>query len=394
MKNAVSKIRSIVTFLLSNFIRIAFTHFRTQHVVVFESFDRRYNDSPKAVSEALHEITPDARIVWIVRNTKSPDIPLYATAIKYNSIKHFFYQSTGRVYVDNYVGKFTCIIDKKNTFLRKLKRNDQFNISIWHGTPIKQLALYNNNCDVFSTSDLFITGSNYNTRAVLGSFGLNVPTLNVGLPRNDILFDLSSSKKQEIRRRIGIPIEKKYVLFAPTFRDNAQLSSVNLLNELNVPLLLEALSKRFGGEWVLAFRVHPKMCDAIRSMKNILYDNINVFDGNIENDMVNYLTTCNALVSDYSGSLFDIALIDTPSFIYCEDIERYKNDRGLLFDIEKMPQSVARNLSELINNILKFDSRIYNEKRKLFLTSIGSYEKGNASFEVAKIIDEKLNMHK
>lgn len=381
--------RMLSTFF-SDIFQIICNQSRINNVVVFESFNRKYTDSPKAISEAFHKEYPNVQIIWVVRNVHSSDIPPYSKAIKYNSLKHLYYQATAKIYVDNYVGKYTYKITKRNSFLRRLKREGQYNISIWHGTPLKRLANYNAEDEVFSTSDLFVSGSDYNTRAVLGSFKLNIQTLNVGLPRNDILFNLTFDKKRDIRKKLGIPLDKKFVLFAPTFRDNAKLSSVNLLQTINIPLILDAFSKRFGEEWVMAFRVHPKMADSIIALKDNLYDNVQVFDGNIENDMGNYLATCDALISDYSGSLFDIALIDTPSFIFCEDVEKYKNDRGLIFDLDQMPQSVARNTAELVNNILFFDLKRYSEKRKCFLSAIGDHESGNASNSVAKIIAEKL----
>lgn len=385
-----SKIKTIST-LVAYILQIIFTHFHIQNVVVFESFNRRYDDSPKAVSEALHSKSPDSLIIWIVRDTNSRDIPSYVKTIRFNSIKHLYYKATAKVYVDNYVGKCTYRITKQNAFLRKVKREGQFNISIWHGTPLKKLSNYNENDTVFSTSDLFISGSDYNTRAVLGSFRLKTPTLCVGLPRNDILFNFPLEKKAEIRKRLGIPIDKKYVLFAPTFRADSKLSSVNLLKMIDVPLLLNAFSKRFGGDWVLAFRVHPRIVAEIVGIKKDLFDNIRVFDGNLENDMSYYLVTCDALISDYSGSLFDIALTDTPSFIFCKDINDYSRDRGFIFPVKDMPQSTSQNLNELVNNVLSFNSIDYRERNKKFLNQIGNAETGCASESVAKLIIEKIS---
>jgi len=359
--------------------------------VVFEGFNRTYIDSPKYVSEMIHMMDSTITIVWALNDIHEKDIPEYVKKVRYRSLKHLRLMSSCQVYVDNYVGKITLSGIRMSKILKRLDRDDQLNVSIWHGTPCK--VINKQNIDgVFCTSDLFVSGSEYNTHAVLDSFGLRTATLEVGLPRNDKLLSVSRSEQENIKMKMHIPNDKRIALYAPTFREYQKSKSSKLELFLEPNTLIQTLKESFGGEWILVIRIHPSVVKNVDEESMKVFNNETVYYGNVCNDMTDYLITCDVLISDYSGSLFDIALTDKPSFIFAPDYAEYKNvERGLLFDLRQFPQSTALNEHDLIQNIRNYRQTEYNEKRLAFLDRIKNKETGRASKLVAQRIIDYIN---
>ena len=47
------------------------------------------------------------------------------------------------------------------------------------------------------------------------------PILEIGYPRNDVLFQKNNEKDiRELKEKLGLPLDKKIMLYAPTWRDN------------------------------------------------------------------------------------------------------------------------------------------------------------------------------
>ena len=49
-----------------------------KNLAVFSAFDSRsYNDNPRYISEALHELRPDAKIVWLFKDVEKTKVIQY-----------------------------------------------------------------------------------------------------------------------------------------------------------------------------------------------------------------------------------------------------------------------------------------------------------------------------
>ncbi len=67
-----------------------------------------------------------------------------------------------------------------------------------------------------------------------------------------------------------------------------------------------------------------------------------VINGNLHDDMAEYLAVADALITDYSGSVFDFALTGKPGFLYTPDKDHYINDeRGVYLELEQLPYDSA-----------------------------------------------------
>ena len=394
MKKLFTRINSLKNVALELF----FNHFPIKkNTVIFYSFNGQYNDNPKYISEKLHEIAPDVNIVWGMNKESLGDQPDYVKCIKINSLKFFYYSSTAAVYVDNYTGKHSF---RKNVPLKswhlKLKRKKQLNVSTWHGTPLKKIhsdilatEIVPEGC--FTTCDIFACGNEYFSEIVKRNLCDKINVSNVGTPRNDLLFNAKEDLIKEIKEKNGCSSDEKIVIYAPTFRDSIMDSGVTQLELLDVPKLLKAFSNKFGGKWKLVLRTHPGVFTKIKQHYSHLFEKGDVIDGNRFSDMAEYLAISDALITDYSGSLFDFCLTGRPAFLFAHDRKNYsERERGLYMDVSELPFAFADGADELISNIESYSEVESKTKITDFLCKIGNYETGNASADICEKILERL----
>lgn len=95
-------------------------------------------------------------------------------------------------------------------------------------------------------------------------------------------------------------------------------------------------------------------------------------------DIQDFMLAADAMISDYSSTMFDFALLRKPCFTYAVDKESY--DRGGYFPIEQLPFPVAENETQLQECIENFSSDNYLEKvNDCFSNLFGLEEDGNSS---------------
>lgn len=358
-----------------------------KNTVLFRSFNGQYNDNPKYVSEELHQRRPDVKIVWATGDSPPESFPDYVMTVPIDSSEYARYIARAEVVVDNYCGCRTNYLGSNNPVKRMVfrllsrKRRGQLCISTWHGTPLKRIALDEPQYRTakfargYFNSDLILSGSDLSGKAYRTAFAWRGEILDCGTPRNDILL---RGEPDVIKKRLGLPENKRVLLFAPTFRNDVFMSGIYQLRELDIPRLLSALSERFGGEWRFVFRSHNLVTRSVSAEG--VFDNGEIINGNASDDMAEYLLTADVLLTDYSSSMFDFMLTGRPIFLYAPDLEEYKNsERGFYLDIEETPPPLAKTAEDVLKNIKLFDKESYEKKVDDFLRKIGNKERGEAS---------------
>ena len=98
------------------------------------------------------------------------------------------------------------------------------------------------------------------------------------------------------------------------------------------------------------------------------------------------------LITDYSSTLFDFINLNKPVFLVTLDIEKYKNERGLVDDYFNLPFSNSHSNSEFINVIKNFNIDEYNKKIYLYVSNSKfiQYDDGFASKKVVDWLMLKL----
>lgn len=368
--------------------------------IYFYNIWGKYNDNVRYVYEYMKENYPMFTYIWELEDVENEKLlSENVIVVKKGGIKATYYKSVSRLIFDNgigYMSKCQNMTPVKRKIFRLYKRVGQENISMWHGTPIKKIfndiSFKENYKDCFTTSTNIIVGD-YHTKEILSksTFG-QVKVFTIGSPRNDLLFSKSIDLKSEIKKTLGIPEGKKIILYAPTFRTdydnntNILRSGCNQLEQMMPELLFEKLSKCFGGDWILVLRLHPSISKNVNLNRYIEKFGKNIYDGNKDFDMAEYLLISDILITDYSSSVFDFILTEKPCFLFCPDVDNYRNnERGFYFDIEHMGFPFAESFNDLIFNFENFNYNSYKESINELKGKLGICDNGKASEIISKI---------
>ena len=106
-------------------------------------------------------------------------------------------------------------------------------------------------------------------------------------------------------------------------------------------------------------------------------------------DMQELLCISDMLITDYSSSMFDFAMLHRPCLLYATDVDQY--DRGYYFDFAEMPFPLARNMQELESIVAEFDNELYEQRLDSFFEErVGFVEDGHAAEALAGWMRSKM----
>lgn len=358
--------------------------------VVFDNYmGSGFGCNGKYITLKLLRECPNLDIVWTVRDVHlhRKEFPKGVRLVEYLSDDAFYEYATAKIWVSN--------IHLVPYLFKGLRKKDgQYYIQTWHGSlGIKKIE---NDSDLIrraanwlvmaqlnsKMTDYWISNSQFETDVYHSAFWDPQNILEYGHPRNDILFSDSEKIKKKVRTRLNIPEEVKTILYVPTFRETADMEGF----ELDYNMLTDSLSERFGGQWKVIMRLHPKM--RVKASQIIPQE---VIDGSLYPDIQEMMVYTDAMITDYSSCIFDFILTNKPGFMFTIDADGYNTERGLYYSVYDTPFSVACNNDELRKNILEFDQKVYDRKVDDFLKEKGSIESGNASKQVAKLINTLID---
>ena len=205
-----------------------------------------------------------------------------------------------------------------------------------------------------------------------------------GLPRNDDLTTATPEEIQMLKAKLGVPQDKKVILYAPTFREFSKSLSGQTL--LSIPFHFDAWREKLGEEYVLIITAHyevAKLTDALPTDGFV----INAFKYPRINDL---LKVADILISDYSSVVFDYSILERPIFCYGYDYDNYLKERGLYTDLNLLfSHGVIRSEVELLNSIINMDYHKECEYTRARIKNkyIASY--GGAAEKAVEIIFSK-----
>ncbi|MCI5677299.1 MAG: CDP-glycerol glycerophosphotransferase family protein [Candidatus Faecisoma sp.] len=364
-------------------------------MIFFESFyGNSYSCSPKAIYEYVlnDERFKDYKFVWAFKNINKYTFDERTILVKSNSRKYYKYLSKSKYWVVNLL---------INTGVKKKK--NQVYVQCWHGTPLKKLRydiekdnVLNSISEVRKRNDLdaikfdyFISPSKFCTEKFTSAFNLKKLNnenifIEKGYPRNDYLFNYKKSDIKKIKKELNIPLNKKVILYAPTFRDNQ-------VNEngytYNVELDFNKLKNEFSKEYVILFRAHYFIANKFDFKK---YNNF-VYDVSKYEDINELYIISDILITDYSSVFFDFANLKKPILFYMYDYNNYKNNlRDFYIDLKELPGPILKKENTLIKEIKNIDnySKKYKEKYEKFNKKYNYLDDGNAT---KRVVEEIFN---
>ncbi len=166
----------------------------------------------------------------------------------------------------------------------------------------------------------------------------------LGIPRTDVLVrtDGREALMAAIRERYAIPLDRRVILYAPTFRGES-MTKARHPEDLDLGLMARSLR----ADHVLLLRLHPAV-RAQMTMDTSLADfAIDVSDYPEVNEL---MLVSDILVTDYSSVIFEFALLDRPMAFFAPDASAYDHERGFYFDYRAgVPGPVFETTGELVD---------------------------------------------
>lgn len=178
--------------------------------------------------------------------------------------------------------------------------------------------------------------------------------ISLGLPRTDIFLENDNNEKEKIYLKYNIDINKKLILYAPTFRGEG-------ITEFNFNLDLNMFIKNISKNYTVIIKLHPNNYINYEKIKKI--ENVYVSKDDKLEDL---MRASDILITDYSSIIFEYSLLERPMFFYSYDLNQYiKNGRGFYFDYyEFVPGPISFNTQELIKQIKEYSIKDYIDKIK------------------------------
>lgn len=194
----------------------------------------------------------------------------------------------------------------------------------------------------------FLTPSPYALQHLKSAFRLSEKQiLKFDYPRNELLYNYNKDDIQKIKNNLKLPLDKKIILYAPTWRDQ----SYSLVSGYKTKDFLLDLNKldNLSDEYIILYRPHYLITDRLGKLAANVYD---VRD--YQNSSELYIIS-DILVTDYSSVYFDYSLLKRPIYFYMKDVEVYQQQlRGFYIDInEDLPNDYYTDQDKLISAINK-----------------------------------------
>lgn len=350
-----------------------------KNVVLFETFNaKNYSDSPKYIYEYLAKNYSDQfEFVWALNNGAKP---------KYGGkvVKRFSFEYA------YYLARAQYLVFNVRPPLWYRKREGQVFLETWHGTPLKRLVFDQEEVTAASPKykqqfykqrkdwDYLISANDFSTETLARCFMYEGEMLDVGYPRNDILY--AENKEEiaiEIKKKLNIPLDKKTILYAPTWRDDEYYGKGQYKFELQLDCKM--LKEKIGNEYVLLLRTHQYISDHLDTtgLEGFAY-NVSQYD-----DISELYLISDICMTDYSSVFFDYANLKRPILFYTYDIDKYKNQlRGFYIDMtSEVPGPLLYTNEEVLYAIEHIDeiNEQYKERYEQFYQRFCHLDDGNAS---------------
>ncbi len=219
------------------------------------------------------------------------------------------------------------------------KRKDTLWVQLWHGTPLKKMLFDSNEGEILAGNpnhkiakftdiqkwDIFITDNPNVNRYFETSFQLKEGNLFAcGYPRVKFLVDNinNGNLKESLKEKFGVPLNKKTILYLPTWRDY-NYSSKNGQADTDYILDIVLLKQLLGDEYFIIDKNHAYLSNKT-TLSTEKFKNAETQE---------LLLIADYLLTDYSSVLFDALAIDIPIILYANDFEKYKKSRGVYPEI-------------------------------------------------------------
>lgn len=346
-------VRKIVSYLIS----LLFRKMPTKRCIVFASYPD-YSDNAYAIYKyaILRGLNKKWKLVWIV--SQKERLSEISSQVKKDG------ENINVVYKYTIKGLWTYIrsryaFETHSLFpYIKLRQYSDKHICLWHGMPLKKIgaSIKGHKADS-PNSDYTIAVSDITQKCMSEAFQKPMDrVLVLGQPRNDLLFeqsdfldDIRFEKKNYTSIGIWLPTYRKSIvgdIRTDGKYEDGKISflSIDDLESLNADLKQNNI--------FLFIKLHPM--DALQLYEYNEMSNIRIIKPNtFRYQLYPLIGQCDFLMTDYSSVFIDYDILERPMAFVVDDIEAYKNSRGLYFEdmTSILPGPLIRNYQQLIDFI-------------------------------------------
>lgn len=351
------------------------------NLVLFESFlGKTYAGNPRYIYEELLRTRPDLSFVWAY-NGMEP-IPGNPIIVRRGSADYYRWLAQAKYRVNNVI------------FPVHGKKAETIYLQTWHGTPLKRLSFdievsgpeVENRENFFRESrswSLLLSENPHSTEVFKRAFRYEGPVLELGYPLTDPLVN-HELQRDSLAQALDLPTGKKFVLYAPTWRDHKAIGFWQ--HEFDLQLDLEAVCAALGPDHVLLIKAHHLVSETLDKA----HLPINAIDMSHLDDVNELCLLADTLITDYSSVLFDFAVTGRPILFYCYDLDLYASQiRGFYLDVhDDLPGPVVEmstQLVELLGDLPKV-VRDYAQRYSAFQQRFCSLNDGHVTQRVIRAV--------
>ena len=367
--------------LCSTLIMIAFRVFpiNPKKIVFSSYFCTSLSDNPWEIFQAMKKIHPELTFIWLL---KEPEPVEGGISVKSGTITALYHLATAKCWIDN---------SRKRSWV--VKRKKQFYVQTWHGNisfkhveadvedklPKLYVKAAKNDSKM---ADLFISGSKWATNCYRRCFWYNGEILEIGLPRSDVFYKDFQETNKKVDNWLRGESNIRYILYAPTFRVDDSL----LFYMKDFSKLISVVKDRFGGEWKVMMRLHPRIAE-----KHGLIDyDKDVVDVSKYPNINELIVRSEIMISDYSSCMFDAMEAGKYVFLYVPDLDAYMKDRGCEFELSELPFPICKDQVSLYHTIENTDFELSKRNANIFMEKCGVCDGPDSSDKVASYILNKI----
>lgn len=360
-------------------------------IVVFESFlGKQFSDNPRAIYEYLQDHHYPYKLYWsmdkkYLHNFQGKNL----NCIRRFSIKWLFIMPRARFWVTN---------SRMPLWLPKPKQT--IYLQTWHGTPLKRLATDMDEVYMPGTTaenykknfvkevknwDYLISPNAYSTEIFRRAFQFDKEVLETGYPRNDFICNHNNKETiEKLKTDYGIPLHKKVILYAPTWRDNQFYGKGKY--RFDIHLDLDLMQEKLGENYIILFRLHYLISE---NLDLTPYEGF-AYDFSNHEDIRELYLMADILITDYSSVFFDYGNLKRPMIFYVYDLDQYRDHlRGFYFDFEQVaPGPLVKTTEEVIQTVkeMEADGFPLSTKFDLFYGNFCYLECGDSTRKVVEEI--------
>ena len=255
-------------------------------------------------------------------------------------------------------------------------------INVWHGVPLKNIGLCENNISSIKkayiriyharNNTLFSSPSSKLTDIFSKSLGIKKEKIQIlGQPRNDMLFKNIDFGKWLKQNQISFPEYEKIIFYAPTFREGKEIKLFPFpdFDQVELDKWLK------DNQYIIIIRLHQS--DKTDISTYLGSKRIFLFNEKVIDDIMEILSCFDLLITDYSSIYIDYLLMNKPVVFLPYDYNEYISDRGFLFDYNKFtPGPKPTNFIEFkseVTQLLQDKTYFFSERNKTnnFFNEVG-----------------------